>query len=194
MNVLCLALGGNRPQAVRSDLEHLLDSGADVTLVTLRRDRWKELDPRVGVIEIASAEGRHPLPRLERQVVFRGPAAVFRVLRRLVGRLATRRGGSRPARLAMRGVAAGQAAWERGARAFHKRVFLRLYGTARPWILWRVSRRLVLPRVDLARTDLVLVMDSQSIPLGWHIARDHPDLDVSFSLDRGGGQHIAQSA
>jgi hypothetical protein len=54
----------------------------------------------------------------------------------------------------------------------------------RPYILWRVADRQVLPRVGVSSADQVVVQDAAAITLGWHLARRYPDLDVAFNLDR----------
>jgi hypothetical protein len=185
MKILIVALSTARRRATLNEMEFLLDHGINVTLVTSRLDPWEdELDPRVTVLTLAEAEGRHPLPRTERAVVFRAPRLVFMSLRRALRRLAKIRGGSRPARLARSGTDAAERGYTKLANAFHLRVFNRLYRNLRPVILWRVARKYALAGIDVGAVDLILVQDSQSIPIGWHLAREYPRLDVTFSLDR----------
>ena len=74
--------------------------------------------------------------------------------------------------------------YERAADLVHRKLFLRLYKAVRPYLLWRVARRDVLPLLDLASVREVVVADSHAIPLGWHLARLHPELKIGFSLDR----------
>jgi hypothetical protein len=63
-------------------------------------------------------------------------------------------------------------------------VFIRFYRLLRPYILWRVADRQVLPGVGVESADQVVVQDAAAITLGWHLARRYPDLDVAFTLDR----------
>jgi hypothetical protein len=171
MNVVMLALGANRQNAVQDDAAFLLDRGAEVTLVTTQAQKWPGLDPRTEVLELSAHESRHPVRYLEWLVVFRLPRVPFSLLGRVPG---------------MRGKAAGlQRAYEQKlAWRFHRRIFERAYKGVRPLVLWRVARRRVLPTLDFAATDLLLVLDSASIPIAWHLARRHRDLTVTFSLDR----------
>jgi hypothetical protein len=185
MKVLIVALSTARWRATVNEMEFLLDQGADVTLLTSRIDKWEDhLDPRAKVVTLSEYEGRHPLPRTERAIVFRVPRLFFAVLRKPLRAVTQAPAVGTPARVAVRGTDVVQRGYERVANVFHLRVFNRFYRNVRPVILWKVARKHALRHVDLGELDLVLVMDSQSIPIGWHLAREQPGLDVSFSLDR----------
>lgn len=174
MMVLFLALTATRARAISRQSHFLLERGVDVVLVTTNPDPWYAehgLDARVQVHALRSGEGRQIVPRAERVLVFRIPRGVFRRLRRLPGR----------AGAASRAV---ERRYERAADLFHRKVFQRLYTVFRPYLLWRVARREVLSRIDMAAVTEVVVGDSHAIPLGWHIARANPSVQVSFSLDR----------
>ncbi len=173
MKVLFLALTATRARAVTRHSHWLLERGVEVTLVTTNPDPWwaQGLDPRVRVLSLREGEGRHPLPRAERVLLFRIPRAVLLRLRRLggpVGRHAS--------------VVSGRYEWL--ADRVHRKLFLPFYKTVRPYLLWRVANRSVLPAVDLGAVSEVVVADSHAIPLGWHLARRHPQLKIGFSLDR----------
>ena len=58
------------------------------------------------------------------------------------------------------------------------------YKVVRPAVLWRAADDLVSRRVDLDAVSEVVLADAHAVPLGWHLARRHPQLRVSFSLDR----------
>lgn len=58
------------------------------------------------------------------------------------------------------------------------------YKVVRPAVLWRAADDLVSRRVDLDAVSEVVLADAHAVPLGWHLARRHPRLRVSFSLDR----------
>lgn len=173
MKVLFLALTAVRARAVKRHCHFLLEHGVDVSLITTSLEPWQAegLDGRVEVHTLSEGEARHPLPRVERILVFHGPRRVFQAIRKVLG----------PRHAPVRAV---EARYERAAQVFHQRVFMRGYRVLRPWLLWRVARTRVLPRIDLAGLNEVVVGDSHSVPLGWHIARLAPDLKVSFSLDR----------
>ncbi len=66
----------------------------------------------------------------------------------------------------------------------HRRLFLPGYRVLRPYLLWRVARRDLLPAVDPGALREVVVVDSQAVPLGWRLARRYPGLTVTLSLDR----------
>ncbi|MGJ7442410.1 hypothetical protein [Aquipuribacter sp. MA13-6] len=172
MKVLFLALTHIRAAAIKRHSHFLLEHGVDVVLITGAREPWdaEGLDERVQVHTLEQGEARNPVLRVERLVIH-APRFLLGLLQRLLGR----RSGP---------VDAVRARYDRLAQAFHRRVFMRGYRVLRPWLLWRVARRDVLPRLDVASFDEVVVGDSHAIPLGWHLARLHPDLKVGFSLDR----------
>ncbi len=58
------------------------------------------------------------------------------------------------------------------------------YKVLRPAVLWRAADDLVARRIDLDTVSEVVLADAHAVPLGWHLARRHPGLRVSFSLDR----------
>jgi hypothetical protein len=74
--------------------------------------------------------------------------------------------------------------YNKAGRAFHNRIFLKGYRAIRPWVLWRSTRSVLLPDLDLSSIDLVLLADAQAVSIGWHLARARADLPVTFSLDR----------
>jgi hypothetical protein len=65
-----------------------------------------------------------------------------------------------------------------------RRVFLKRYHQVRPWLLWRVARRAVLPRLDVSSADQIIVGDTLAVPVGWHIAQLAPDAKIGFALVR----------
>jgi hypothetical protein len=67
----------------------------------------------------------------------------------------------------------------------YTKVFARLYRLLRPYVMWRVTRAEVIRQVDWAAVEQLVICDSHAIPIGWHLARRHPDLAVGFELDRG---------
>lgn len=179
MSVLFLSLGTTRARAVRNYTAFLLARGVDVDIVTVNPEPWREvgLDARARLLTLREGEGRHPLPRTERVLVFRLPRAGFAALH-LVRLLP---GIGRPAD---RLVAAAERVQLRCSQAFHDKVFVRFYRLLRPWVLWRISRRQVLRGIDWPATEQVVICDSHAIPIGWHLARRHAELAVAFELDR----------
>lgn len=60
----------------------------------------------------------------------------------------------------------------------------RVYKVARPVLLWRAAESEVAGWFDWSDVDEVILADSHAVPLGWHLARRHPDLTINFALDR----------
>ena len=77
----------------------------------------------------------------------------------------------------------GKLGQERVSMGLHH-FYLKFYRILRPYVLWRVSRRYALPKVDFNQVDLFVIVDSAAIPIGWHLARMYPKLRVVFALDR----------
>jgi len=73
------------------------------------------------------------------------------------------------------------------------------YKVFRPLLLWRAAERYMPAHLDLSRVREIVLADAHAVPLGWHIARSHPDLPISFSLDRDAyrqaeGETLSESA
>jgi hypothetical protein len=195
VHVLFLALSTSRQQQTLRDLRYLLEHGGQATLVTTKGSAWTDVPPSVRLEELAEAESRHWFIRGERTIVFRVPDLLLRMTRKLlllVARL-TRVDSVERSAEAVNRLRARQ---QRAAQRFHKERFGRFYRNVRPYVLWRAARSTVLPALDLARVDAVVVADSLSTPVGWHLAKEHPELPVWFSLDRDQvqAQQVARSA
>ncbi|MDO5503165.1 MAG: hypothetical protein Q4G67_08345 [Actinomycetia bacterium] len=67
---------------------------------------------------------------------------------------------------------------------FAYKVSNRAYKVMRPAILWRAAEGEVAGWFDWSQVDEVVLADAHAVPLGWHVARRHPDLRVTFALDR----------
>ena len=181
--VVVLAISQRRQQAISAEAAWALEHGVEFHLVTLSREGWTSIDPRVRVHELRHGEGAHPVHRIERLLVFKLPQAflkrVISVLRR-----ASRTPAGPVARPALGVAKAVDRRYKRVADAFHAKVFTRVYKVLRPYVLWRVADGQVLPEVGIEQADQVVVQDAGAITLGWHLARRYPDLDVAFTLDR----------
>jgi glycogen(starch) synthase len=183
MRIVVIAFNTRRALAVSQECAWALDHGAEVHLVTVTAGTWPELDPRLQVHELRVGEGRLLLPRGERALVFVIPRWAFGGVRKVLKRL-TRTPARAVARPVLAGVDRTEAVQKRVSTAFHSKVFVRFYSLLRPWMLWRVANRRVLPGLDLPTVDQVVIQDPSALALGWNIARKHPNLDVSFDLDR----------
>lgn len=183
MRIVVIALNTRRALAVGQECAWALDHGAEVHLVTVAAAAWPDLDPRLHVHELRLGEGKLLLPRGERVLVFVIPQRIFGGIRKVLGSLdgTPVRGVARPVLAA---VDRTQAVQKQLADAFHKKLFVKFYALLRPWMLWRVANRRILPELDLPSVDQVVIQDPTAVALGWNIARRHRDLDVAFELDR----------
>lgn len=184
MRALILSLSTARAAQVAADVDRLLADGYSIEVVTTKAQDFEHLPPEVEVHQLTDAERGHPLLRAERFLVLVLPrwvyTAVARVLR-LAARLLLGRLGRRVDRLGgvwkRRWIATREA-----TRRFHKERWGRWYSYVRPWFLWRVARRKVLPRLN-SSWDVIVVADALSTPIGWKLARRHPTASVGFSLE-----------
>jgi hypothetical protein len=185
VNVLYLALSSARIGPVSRDAAHVVDAGGSATIVVTKPDAWTDLPPEVQVLPLADAESGHWFLRAERIAVFRLPALLLRLLRKLLvlgARAPGPVGGA--ARTGRDGVERALVRQQRAATRFHKERFGRFYRNVRPFVLWRVARSEVLPKLDLSTFDAVVVADSLSTSLAWQLADANPDLEVGFDLIR----------
>lgn len=183
-HVLVVSVTQGRRKGVVDDIRYILDTGSDVTFLCMRASEWPEFAGQVTFAEVERAEQRHPLLRVEQGVVFRGPRLLLRVVQGGLRRVGKVPGAAAPARAVSVGSRRAHDRYARLGKAFHTRVFMKGYLAVRPWVLWRSTRSLVLPEVDLDAVDLVLLADAQAVSIGWHLAKERPDLPVTFSLDR----------
>jgi glycogen(starch) synthase len=183
-HVLVVSVTRGRRQGVVDDIRYILDTGSKVTFVCMRASEWPEVEGQVTFAELEAVEARHPLLRAERGLITALPNLVLRYTAAVMRRVSRVPGGAAPARVVVTGVEGARRQYMRAGRAYHGRVFMKGYRTIRPWVLWRSARAGLLPTVDLATVDLVLLADAQAVSIGWHLAKSHPELRVAFTLDR----------
>jgi hypothetical protein len=171
---LMIAVTIDRRARVYADIDYLLNQGNDVTLLTLNLDTWPDLDPRVEVVQLRPAELKHPVPAIEEFLLFKGPRRSFRLAKRMVS----------DSEVMVSRIDRVQRAWMRRARHAHRSYWNPVYRPLRPWVLWRSSRKHILPELDLSRYDTVVVADAQAIPLGWHLSHDYGHGNVQFQVAR----------
>ena len=68
--------------------------------------------------------------------------------------------------------------------ALDTKVYSKVYRLLRPYVMWRVTRKQVVRRLDWSAVEQLVICDSHAIPIGWHLAKRHPGLTVGFELDR----------
>jgi hypothetical protein len=186
VHVVFLALSQARLTVTAEDVDDVLAHGGRVTVVVGDPLSSGQLDHRVDVVGLSSAEQRYWLLRAERFLLYRILDVPLRVLQRAINACA--RWTPAPIGRWLTRMA-NAVAWGRGrARAtanhLHNRRFLPLYRTVRPWVLWRVARGGLLSDHDFSKADQIVVADVFSTALGWHLARQFPHVKVGFSLDR----------
>ena len=184
--VVFLALSPARLAATVEDMDFVLARGGRVTLVAADPEVWGQLDHRIDTVGLSAAEQRYWLLRGERLVLYRIPDLPIRLLRRLL-ELGARQAATPVDRPLTRWVHALDVLRTRVraiANRVHRGGFLPRYRAFRPWVLWRVARRELLPTRDFRGADQIIVADAFSIALGWHLARQLPDVKVGFRLDR----------
>lgn len=179
MNVLLVAVSPRRRLTVIERARQVVDAGGTATLITLKGVGWDDLPRKVVVHELQHDEASHPFLRAERAIVLRAPNLVVRALDRSARSVAARRDGMDLLRWTTGSLRERQVAW---SQRFHKERFAKAYSNVRPWLLWRVARQGPLERIDTAGLDQVVLHDSLSIPIGWHLAQEYPDLYVGFEL------------
>jgi glycosyltransferase involved in cell wall biosynthesis len=183
-HVLVVSVTKGRRRGVVDDIRYILDTGSRVTFLCMRASEWPEFEGQVEFSEVETAEGRHPLLRAERGVVFKFPNVMLRYTAAVLRRAGRVPGATAPARIAVAGTEDVRRRYNKLGRAFHNRLFMKGYRAIRPWVLWRSTRSVLLPDLDLNSIDLVLLADAQAVSIGWHLAKARPDLPVTFSLDR----------
>lgn len=72
----------------------------------------------------------------------------------------------------------------RADRLLANKLLAKFYKLVRPYVMWRAARRQALRLVDWNAVEQAVISDSHAIPIGWHLARRHPKLNVAFELDR----------
>jgi glycosyltransferase involved in cell wall biosynthesis len=183
-HVLVVSVTRGRRKGVVDDIRYILDTGSQVTFLCMRASEWPEFEGQVTFSEVETAERRHPLLRAEQGLVVRLPNLLVRCVQGVLRRIGRVPGAAAPARAAAARTRRLHTRYTKLGKAFHTRVFMKGYHAVRPWVLWRSTRSLLLPELDLDAIDLVLLADAQAVSIGWHLAKARPDLPVTFSLDR----------
>lgn len=185
MNALIVSIGPLARIPTFPDAEFLRDQGWNVTLVTGPLPYESQVPSGVRLIELADLEDSASVNRVERFVVLSLPRAFLRVARRIFTRAGRLRGVGRAARTATRLTSAAQVKQPRLSLLAH-RVWQRgPYRAIRPFVMWRLTRRLALPELIEAGRDLIVSGDREiSVAVVWHLAKLLPGTPVSFGIDR----------
>lgn len=147
---------------------YVCERGVKVEAVVADGQQWRRalpLHPSITVHSLARPEQRLPLIWLYETVLERIPGGL---LRRLSGRVPG-------AGLALR--------FHRKAAGWLRRnLFWRVYGPIRHQVVRPLAVRR-LGKLDLEHADQVICLEESTIPLGWSIARRHPDLPVTRAVN-----------
>lgn len=179
MNVLLVAVSPSRRLTVIERARQVVEAGGTATLITLKEVGWEDLPDSVDVFDLQHDEASHPFLRAERAIVLRAPSLAVRALDKAGRAVMARSDGLELIGWVTGSMRERQQAW---SLRFHKRRFAKAYSNVRPWLLWRVARQGALQRIDTAALDQVVLHDTLSIPIGWHLAQQYPNLPVGFEL------------
>lgn len=159
-------------------VNELVKDGLAVDLVTGSERLWNGFGQRewVRLHVLEEAERRLLIPRIEQLLIYRAPGKALHIGRQVTGRLA-------PV-WPEQGLVTLQAVHRRLARACHFRLFNPVYRAFRPRILWRLTRREILPKIDLSRTRCVVVAGPTGVTIGSRLGARKPELPVTSALDR----------
>jgi glycosyltransferase involved in cell wall biosynthesis len=160
----------------RSYIRAARERGYGVDLIALDPGHWSkyEADPGITVHTIGESEERRLTRRLERVLVTTFPRWALGFARARV------RGLGSPLPEAI--VIHAQRGHRMLANRFETKVYNRWYQIVRPRILWRITRRKVLPQLDLSRTRRVVVNGLPGVTIGWGLAKRDATMPVATDL------------
>jgi hypothetical protein len=174
--VVVLAFNHRLAERVSTYVDAVVAAGVQVDLVVPegRTLEQAKVDPRVRIHTVTGKETELLVRRLERLVLYRVPGGVLKRANRL-----GERAGWRPL---VSLVVVTQRGHRRVANAVHQRMFLPFYRNARAYLLARHAGR-SLSDVDFGTADRIIAADIQAVALGWRLARQHPKVIATTTLD-----------
>ncbi|MCM0675562.1 glycosyltransferase family 4 protein [Micromonospora phytophila] len=174
--VVLVAISPPQFKLVREYVHRLLDRGYGVDLITNDPGQWRrsEVDEQVRLLPLNVAERRRPVLWAEQLFVYRAPGKALSVARKRASRSEVLWPELFVSRLERTHGSA--------ARWFHTSVFYPGYRVVRPRVLWRIVQRDVLPKLDLSRTERIVVAGVFGVTIGWQLGRQRSDLTVTTSL------------
>ena len=174
--VVLVAISPPQFKVVRQYVRRLLERGYGVDVITNDPLQWRrsQVDERVRLLPLDTAERRRPVLRTEQLLVYRVPGKALSVARDRTRETAPLWPELFVSRLERTHASA--------ARWFHTSVFYPGYRVVRPRLLWRIVRRDVLRKLDLARTERVVVAGVFGVSIGWQLGRLRPEMTITTSL------------
>jgi hypothetical protein len=170
--VVVLAFNHRLADRVTAYIDALLGAGVGVDLVVPEERTLAQatLDPRVRVHTVIGRESDLPVRRVERAVLYRLPGGVLSTVGKVTGRSKGRVIGTL------------QRGHRRVAGGVHERMFMPFYRSTRAYLLARRASR-SLRDLDVAGADRIVAADIHAVALGWRLARRHPAIPATTSLD-----------
>ncbi|MFF0467929.1 glycosyltransferase family 4 protein [Micromonospora zamorensis] len=174
--VVVVAISPPQFKLVRQYVRRLVERGYGVDVITNDPLQWRrsDVDERIRLLPLDAVERRLPVLWAEQMVVYRAPGKALSV-----ARSRTRGAAALWPELAVNRLERTHGSV---ARWFHTSVFYAGYRVVRPRVLWRIVRREVLPKLDLARTERVVVAGVFGVSIGWQLGRLRPEMTVTTSL------------
>ena len=169
------ALDRSSPELLRDFVRSATNRGYEVDVVTAHGPTGSWISGYAGarVHSLEQAERGTLLLRVERLLVYRLPGKVIST-----GLRASQRTHALWPELAARVV---RRRYRQAAAFVHLKLFEGGYGLVRPMALWRLTRRALLGKLDVAGADRVVIFGPTGITTGWRLARRHPNLTVTTS-------------
>lgn len=152
------------------------EGGYGIDLITINPSLYRQYDDDAGVriFAIGDAEHRRFTPRLKRRVIVTIPRRVFGFARA--------RAKGLPSPLPEAVIVHAQAKQQALARKFDVKIYNPWYQVVRPRVLWKITRRRVLPQLDMAHTRRVVVHGVLGVTTGWGLAKRDATIPVSTDL------------
>jgi hypothetical protein len=176
LRVVVLAFNHRLADRVTAYTEALLGVGVGVDLVVPEERSLAQatLDPRVRVHTVIGRESDLPLRKAERVVLYKVPGGVLSTTGKVTGRISWPIPGKVVGKL--------QRGHRRVAGGVHDRMFMPFYRSTRAYLLARQAGR-SLRGLDVAGADRIIAADIHAVALGWRLARRHPHVPATTSLD-----------
>jgi hypothetical protein len=174
--VVVVAIDSGRTNRVADYVDGARAKGYAVDLIAHNPAKWSQYatDAGVRIFDIGRVEHRHLTRKLQRGLITTLP-------RRALGFVRARTKALRSP-LPEAVTIYAQRGHSAVARAIDGRVYEPFYRLIRPRILWGITRRAVVPTLDLPRTRAVVVHGLPGVATGWGLARRDPAMAVMTDL------------
>jgi hypothetical protein len=174
--ITLIAIDSPHKGHTRAFIDTARSRGYAIDLVALSAKHWSRYidDAGVRIYDIGTPEER----RLPRRMV----EGVTTSFPRWALGFARARSHTLPSPLPEAVARHGQQVHRVLVDAFNRRLYGKYYQVVRPRILWRLTKRTVLPELDLARTQRVVVHGVPGVTAGWGVARRNKAMPVGTDV------------